>query len=205
MKLGEKILSARKKSGLSQVDLADALGVSRQSVSKWETGEANPEIGKLPELARLLGVSTDWLLSEEDEPAKERGEAGFGPVPQINIDQKTYPEWLDHMPGNITKMVKKYGWLYGVYMAVGGGIFALFGLFARFVARKAAFGQSGGSSFVGFPMGSDSFSEMRNQGWSVFSLMTLFPIVIGLLMAAGGIALAIALRKWGRKEKQDLL
>ena len=38
MKLGEKILSARKKSGLSQVDLADALGVSRQSVSKWETG-----------------------------------------------------------------------------------------------------------------------------------------------------------------------
>lgn len=38
MKLGEKILSARKKAGLSQVDLADALGVSRQSVSKWETG-----------------------------------------------------------------------------------------------------------------------------------------------------------------------
>lgn len=201
MKLGEKILSARKKAGLSQVDLADALGVSRQSVSKWETGEANPEIGKLPELARLLGVSTDWLLSEEDEPAKERGEAGFGPVPQINIDQKTYPEWLDHMPGNITKMVKKYGWLYGVYMAVGGGIFALFGLFARFVARKAAFEQSGGSSFVGFPMDSDSFS----QGLSVVSLMTLPPIVIGLLMAAGGIALAIALRKWGRKEKQNLL
>ena len=201
MKLGEKILSARKKAGLSQVDLADALGVSRQSVSKWETGEANPEIGKLPELARLLGVSTDWLLSEEDEPAKERGETGFGPVPQINIDQKTYPEWLDHMPGNITKMVKKYGWLYGVYMAVGGGIFALFGLFARFVARKAAFEQFGDSSFVSFPMDSDSFS----QSWSVASLMTLFPIVIGLLMAAGGIALAIALRKWGRKEKQALL
>ncbi len=38
MKLGEKIMYARKRAGMSQIDLADALGVSRQSVSKWETG-----------------------------------------------------------------------------------------------------------------------------------------------------------------------
>ena len=59
MKLCDKIMQARKKAGMSQIDLADAMGVSRQSVSKWETGEANPEIGKLAQLARTLGVSVD--------------------------------------------------------------------------------------------------------------------------------------------------
>ena len=48
MKLNEKIIYCRKKAGLSQLDLADLLGVSRQSVSKWETGESNPEITKIP-------------------------------------------------------------------------------------------------------------------------------------------------------------
>ena len=68
MKICDKIMQARKKAGMSQIDLADAMGVSRQSVSKWETGEANPEISKLTQLARTLGVSVDWLLSEEEEP-----------------------------------------------------------------------------------------------------------------------------------------
>ena len=66
MKLCDKIMQARKKAGMSQIDLADAMGVSRQSVSKWETGEANPEISKLTQLARTLGVSVDWLLGRED-------------------------------------------------------------------------------------------------------------------------------------------
>ena len=66
MTLNEKIAYARKKSGLSQVDLADIMEVSRQSVSKWETGEANPEINKLSKLAEVLNVSVDWLLSEDN-------------------------------------------------------------------------------------------------------------------------------------------
>lgn len=61
MKLPEKILYCRKRAGLSQEALAERLGVSRQAVSKWETGEALPETGKLATLAAALGASVDWL------------------------------------------------------------------------------------------------------------------------------------------------
>ena len=73
MKLSEKILYSRKRAGLSQEALADMVGVSRQAVSKWETGEALPETAKLPALGTALGVSLDWLLSdaEPEEPEEE--------------------------------------------------------------------------------------------------------------------------------------
>ena len=71
MKLPEKILYCRKRAGLSQEALAERLGVSRQAVSKWETGEALPETGKLATLAAALGVSVDWLLSEAEPEAPQ--------------------------------------------------------------------------------------------------------------------------------------
>lgn len=66
MKLGEKIYQARKKLGMSQETLAMQVGVSRQAVSKWETGEMEPEIAKLRALSEVLGVSADWLLDETE-------------------------------------------------------------------------------------------------------------------------------------------
>ena len=56
MKLSEKIYYCRKKAGLSQDALAEKLDVSRQAISKWENGEAVPETGKLPGLAKMFGV-----------------------------------------------------------------------------------------------------------------------------------------------------
>ena len=67
MKLNEKIFQCRKRSGLSQEELADRVGVSRQAVSKWELGTALPELDKLKLLAKTFGVSTDWLLDDEQE------------------------------------------------------------------------------------------------------------------------------------------
>lgn len=67
MRLHEKIYELRKKEGLSQEALAEKLGVSRQSVSKWETGEATPEVSKLLSLSKLFGVTTDYLLDDESE------------------------------------------------------------------------------------------------------------------------------------------
>ena len=67
MTLHEKIYELRKKNGLSQEALAESLGVSRQSVSKWETGEATPEVNKLLSLSKLFGVTTDYLLNDETE------------------------------------------------------------------------------------------------------------------------------------------
>ena len=60
--LGDRIRRQREKRGLKQQDIAHALQVSPQAVSKWERGENAPDISLLGPLARLLGVSTDWLL-----------------------------------------------------------------------------------------------------------------------------------------------
>ena len=67
MTISEKIYRCRKANGLSQEELAGLLGVSRHSVSKWETGDALPEIGKLLPMAKSFGVTTDWLLDEGKE------------------------------------------------------------------------------------------------------------------------------------------
>ena len=69
MDISEKILQLRKASNMTQEQLAEKVGVSRQSVSKWEGGQAVPELDKLLELGRLFNVTTDYLIkpSELDE------------------------------------------------------------------------------------------------------------------------------------------
>ena len=73
MTLGERIRNLRMKQNLSQEDLADALSVSRQSVSKWETDASVPDLEKLLKLSDLFGVSLDTLV---------RGETTTQPVPE---------------------------------------------------------------------------------------------------------------------------
>jgi len=65
--LANKIRSQREKRGLKQQDIANALHISPQAVSKWERGENAPDIAVLGPLACLLGVSVDWLLSAHEE------------------------------------------------------------------------------------------------------------------------------------------
>lgn len=65
MTLGEKIAKQRKELNYTQEQLADILGVSRQSISKWESDIAYPETEKLIELGRLFDCSMDYLLKEE--------------------------------------------------------------------------------------------------------------------------------------------
>lgn len=70
--IGKRISALRREKGLKQEDIAQALGVSSQAVSKWENDQSCPDISLLPKLARLLGVSVDTLLSgEEKKPAAE--------------------------------------------------------------------------------------------------------------------------------------
>lgn len=66
--LSEKIRELRRKSGLSQEELADKLNVSRQAVSKWETGATVPTTETLVELADYFGVSLDFLLRDDYSP-----------------------------------------------------------------------------------------------------------------------------------------
>lgn len=83
MILAEKIMTLRKKKGWSQEELADKLDISRQSVSKWESGTSVPEIDKIIMLSQLFGVSTDYLLKEETE------EEAFPETEAVSEDSET--------------------------------------------------------------------------------------------------------------------
>ena len=69
MELYERLTELRKKAGFSQEKLAEMLKISRQAVSKWETGTSNPDINNIIQLGKLYGVSTDYiLLGKSPEP-----------------------------------------------------------------------------------------------------------------------------------------
>lgn len=67
MKLHEKLQYLRKQNGYSQEQLADKLGIARQTISKWENGQAVPELNGLILLSRLYGVTIDRMVIEDDE------------------------------------------------------------------------------------------------------------------------------------------
>ena len=75
MTFGEKLQKLRTRAGLSQDQLAKLLDVSRQAVSKWETGTADPSTSNLLALAKLFGISAEELLRsvEQEGPEAENG------------------------------------------------------------------------------------------------------------------------------------
>ena len=81
MKIGEKIYTFRKTKGLSQEELAELLDVSRQSVSKWETDAAVPELDKLVGMCEIFGITLDQLTGREI----------CSPTPSTDIPPKTAP------------------------------------------------------------------------------------------------------------------
>ena len=79
MSLGNSLFQARKKSGMSQEEVAEKLGVTRQAVSRWESDTAYPETDKIVRMATLFGVSCDYLLGV----AEREGEAPPSPVTRL--------------------------------------------------------------------------------------------------------------------------
>ncbi len=71
MKLAEKIYQERRKLGLSQEQFAEKMDISRQAVSKWESGQSMPDLDKIVAMSQIFGVSTDYLLKEDDNSFKE--------------------------------------------------------------------------------------------------------------------------------------
>lgn len=71
MTIGEQIQNLRIQKGLTQERLAEMLEVSRQSISKWELGQAVPDVDKIIRMSELFGVSTDTplLRNEKDDPS----------------------------------------------------------------------------------------------------------------------------------------
>lgn len=65
MILADKIINLRKKNGWSQEELAERLGVSRQSVSKYEGAQSVPDLDKILKLSEIFGVTTDYLIKDD--------------------------------------------------------------------------------------------------------------------------------------------
>lgn len=88
--LSEQILKKRKEAGLSQEALAEQLGVSRQAVSKWETGEANPDIAYVMRMCEIFGISSDVLLFGE-ERIPETSEVSKNIQEKKSTEKRLYP------------------------------------------------------------------------------------------------------------------
>lgn len=91
MKLEEKLISLRKANGLSQFNLAEQLGVSRQAVSKWEAGASKPSTENLKTLAALYDVPLEYLLNEDD-PGPAHVERRTGENTEVGHHKK--PKWF---------------------------------------------------------------------------------------------------------------
>lgn len=228
MKLNEKINHCRRKAGLSQEALAERIGVSRQAISKWETGEASPEITKLPLLASTFGVTADWLLSEEepagDAPPEPTPEAPYAPTGAVHIN--AVPDWVDKLPGFLGRLIRQYGWLVGVRIAIAGALFTAMGFVARAMfssmgnmADSMMGGFSGGVTFYdnagrvvspgslglsagdlnAMGLGGDVSISIGSSMNQPAGILTGFIIFLGLVMLVGGALLAWYLKKWGRE------
>ncbi len=181
MNLHEKIYCCRKKIGLSQEELSEKIGVSRQAISKWELGESVPELGKIVLLAEVFQVTTDYLLKD-------------GEVEKTEETQVVQDNWVQSVPGVLGKLIRTYGWLLGVYLAIMGVIIVGFGFVGNLMFRGIFEG-------TGFPNQMRHFnaggfpSSVSNPG----TYLTGFVIILGIVLSIGGIILAIVLRKKGAK------
>ena len=77
-KLGAKIAEKRKSLGMTQIEFAEKMLVTRQTVSRWEAGTAMPDIDKIGEIADILGVSCDYLLKDETDESAAAQTRGVG-------------------------------------------------------------------------------------------------------------------------------
>jgi transcriptional regulator with XRE-family HTH domain len=110
MTLGEKIAKQRKELNYTQEQLADILGVSRQSISKWESDIAYPETEKLIELGKIFDCSMDYLLKEDIVEKRETQTSIFSEISKKAIT----PENKEKSK----KILKIVGIIFGIVLAI---------------------------------------------------------------------------------------
>jgi len=118
--LAEKLCKLRTDRGLSQGDLAEKLDISRQSVSKWETGQSVPDLDKIIKLADLFGVIVDDLVREEGRP-----EPSTPQVVYVEKKREPTPDQSLQVMGIVCEAV---GAAFVVLGLMGMGLFLLVGL-----------------------------------------------------------------------------
>ena len=87
MILADKIIDLRKKNGWSQEELAELLDVSRQSVSKWESAQSVPDMQRIIRMSEIFGVTTDYLLKDNQELAVMTEPVADSPVRTVGMEE----------------------------------------------------------------------------------------------------------------------
>ena len=118
MNISDRIQTLRKAKGMSQEQLADAVGVSRQAVSKWESEQASPDLDKVVIMSELFDVTTDYIL-KGIEPVEVQDHKTMADV----IDQKILTEKNKER----TKTLLKYILIgFGVLLAIDFTVFVIY-------------------------------------------------------------------------------
>ena len=166
-----------------------------------------PETGKLVALASALGVTVDWLLSE-DEPEAEREPAGDdgGVFTGAKRDYSRPDDWTDSLPRLIQNLARRWGWLIGVYIAISGLPFTIIGALATFISNSmlSDFGSSFGGMFgptievngVQVPIDGGSFGMVQSNPVAIFGTAIM---IIGIVLIIAGIVLAVFLKRKSRE------
>lgn len=94
MSLAKKMIELRKQQNLSQQDLADRLGVSRQAISRWETGAVQPLADSVKSLAQVFQVSTDYLLNDDLDTPTPPPTAQPAPPQEKPKSARKHRKWL---------------------------------------------------------------------------------------------------------------
>lgn len=164
MILADKIINLRRKNNWSQEELAEMLGISRQSVSKWESGTSIPDLDKIIKLSAIFGVTTDYLLKDELETAvPEESGADFAaqePLRHVTLEEVT--EFIDVVSGTAVKIAA------GVVLCILGPAFLIAFL-------SLAIPKGGGTSAILTEQAAGSFG-----------------VVILLLFCAAGVILLVS-------------
>lgn len=192
MTLGEKIYKLRTEQGLSQETFGEKLGVSRQSVSKWETDQSVPELDKIVAISELFKVSTDCLLKESNTVAETSKDArSTMENAQSTTEEKTQREdgflRIEYLPGQKRRFEYKSKKMIGNLPLVhigrrAKGVIAI-GLVAQgwFALGLAAMG--------GFSIGIVSLGLLSLATFS-FGLIALGSFAVGVI-SMGAVAVGV--------------
>ena len=176
MTFSEKLQTLRKTAGLSQEQLAEQLGVTRQAVSKWETGEGKPDIDNLLPLAKLLHTTVDYLLDDAaDAPHTET------PPTQPQTESVGRELWEQ-----LKTFGRRWGWLGGYAIALIGAL--------RFITTLGVL-FAGGTALGGFIHADFGISGMATGFGLAYYLIGAAQLAVYLAMIVGGIWLARWLKR----------
>ena len=124
MTIGQRIAQKRKELSLSQEQLGEQLGVSRQAIYKWESDSALPEVEKLVALSKLFGVSVGWLLGVEEAAGPEKS-AGELTEEQLRMVEEIVDRYLAARPEPEPVKVRRWPRVVGAAAIIAGVIVAV--------------------------------------------------------------------------------